>query len=81
MTTAPGAEMLENNSTHRQSSLALILVDVISHFEVPDGDQILKNALPIAARLARLKQRCRRAGYPSGCGSTSPSIAPRSASR
>jgi nicotinamidase-related amidase len=56
--------MLENNSTRHQSSLALILIDVISHFDFPDGDRILKNALPIADRLARLKQRCRRAGIP-----------------
>ena len=64
MTTVPGAEMPENNSTRHKSSVALILIDVINHFEFPDGDKILKNALPIAGRLAKLKQRCRRAGIP-----------------
>jgi nicotinamidase-related amidase len=43
---------------------ALILVDVINHFEFPEGKQLLKQALPIAAPLARLKQRARRAGVP-----------------
>jgi len=40
------------------------LIDVINHFEFPDGDKLLKQALPMAARLARLKQRCRIAGIP-----------------
>jgi nicotinamidase-related amidase len=57
--------MPENNSIRHRSSVALILIDVINHFQFPDGDKILKNALPIAGRLAKLKQRCRRAGIPS----------------
>jgi nicotinamidase-related amidase len=56
--------MPENNSTRRKSSVALILIDVINHFEFPDGDKILKNARPMADHLAKLKQRCRRAGIP-----------------
>jgi nicotinamidase-related amidase len=52
------------SSTRHKSSVALILVDVINDFEFPDGDKILKNALSMADRLARLKQRCRRAGIP-----------------
>uniref|UniRef100_Q01R87 Isochorismatase hydrolase n=1 Tax=Solibacter usitatus (strain Ellin6076) TaxID=234267 RepID=Q01R87_SOLUE len=50
--------------TRHTSSVALVLIDVINHFEFPDGDKILKQALPMAARLARLKQRCRKAGIP-----------------
>lgn len=45
-------------------SPALVLVDVINLFDFPGGDKLLKNALPIAPRLARLKQRARRAGIP-----------------
>lgn len=64
MTTASGPETPENNGTRHKSSVALVLIDVINHFEFPDGDKILKKALPIAGRLARLKQRCRCAGIP-----------------
>jgi nicotinamidase-related amidase len=56
--------MPENNSTRHKSSVALILIDVINHFGFPDGDQILKNDLPMPDRLAKLQQRCRRAGRP-----------------
>ena len=54
----------DNNSTRHKSSVVLLLVDVINHFEYPDGNKILKNALPISNRLATLKERCRRAGIP-----------------
>jgi nicotinamidase-related amidase len=40
------------------------LIDVINHFEFPDGNRVLKQALPIARNLARLKKRARRAGVP-----------------
>ena len=40
------------------------MVDVINHFEFPDGKQTLRNALPMASRLARLKSRAKRAGLP-----------------
>lgn len=47
-----------------QSAAALILVDVINHFEFPDGDRVLREALSIAPRIARLKKRAREAGIP-----------------
>jgi len=56
--------MPANNSTRPKSSVVLILIDVINHFEFTDGDKVLKNALPMASRLAKLKQRCRGAGIP-----------------
>lgn len=62
MTKSP--RMPFNNSTRHTSSVALVLIDVINHFEFPDGDQILKNALAMSSRLATLKQRCRRADIP-----------------
>jgi nicotinamidase-related amidase len=44
--------------------VALLLIDVINHFEFPDGEKILRQALPIAPRIARLKARAREAGIP-----------------
>jgi nicotinamidase-related amidase len=51
-------------STRHKSKVALILVDVINHFEFPDGARLLRNALPMAPKLARLKKRAREAGIP-----------------
>src|SRR5437899_8607215 len=56
--------MPDNNHTSHKSSVALILIDVINHFDLPDSDKVLANALPMAPRLAKLKARCRRAGIP-----------------
>jgi nicotinamidase-related amidase len=47
-----------------KSSAALLLIDVINHFEFPDGDRLLRCALPIAPKLARLKARARQARIP-----------------
>ena len=55
--------MTSGNICH-QSSAALILIDVINDFDFPDGDKLLRNALPMAPKLARLKERARRAGIP-----------------
>jgi nicotinamidase-related amidase len=41
-----------------------VLIDVINHFEFPDGDNIFENALPIAPRLARLKKKAREENIP-----------------
>jgi nicotinamidase-related amidase len=49
---------------NQKSSVALILVDVINHFEFPDGDRLLRRAVPMAPILARLKKRLVRAGIP-----------------
>ena len=53
-----------NSNTHHTSSVALVLIDVINHFEFPDSAMVLGNAMPMAPRLVRLKDRCRRAGIP-----------------
>ena len=53
--------MRSKNNSHR-SPLVLLLIDVINHFEFPDGDRTLRQALPIAPRIARLKQRAKAAG-------------------
>jgi nicotinamidase-related amidase len=46
------------------SPAALILIDVINHFEFPDGEKVLRRALAIAPRIARLKERAQTAGMP-----------------
>jgi nicotinamidase-related amidase len=48
----------------KSSSITLLLIDVINHFEFPDGDRILRQALRIAPNIARLKSRARAAGIP-----------------
>ncbi len=56
--------VMTTTEKHRKSSAALILIDVINRFDFPDSDRILKNAMPIAAKLQRLKKRTRPAGIP-----------------
>ena len=47
-----------------QSGAALLLIDVINHFDYPGGRTLAGHALPMARRLAALKARARRAGIP-----------------
>ena len=53
----------KRNVRHK-SRVALLLVDVINHFEFPDGKEVLRQALAIAPALAHLKKRAREAGIP-----------------
>jgi nicotinamidase-related amidase len=46
------------------SPAVLIFIDVINHFEFPEGELILRRAMPIAPKLAKLKQRAQAAGIP-----------------
>jgi nicotinamidase-related amidase len=46
------------------SRVALLLLDVVNDLEFPGGDRLLRHALPMARRLARLRARARRAGIP-----------------
>jgi nicotinamidase-related amidase len=43
---------------------AVLIVDVINHFEFPDGPRLLAQSLPVAPRIARLKARARQAKLP-----------------
>ena len=43
---------------------ALLLIDVINHFEFPRGEDLLQCAFPIAAKIAALKQKACVAGVP-----------------
>ena len=47
-----------------QCSVALIVIDVINDMEFDDGEDLFRNALPAAKKLARLIRRARQAGVP-----------------
>ena len=50
---------------HRAAgATALLIVDMINRWDFPDAPALLRHAAPIAARIAALKRRCRRAGVP-----------------
>lgn len=53
-----------HGSAPDESPVALLLIDVINDLEFPDGEALLRQALPMAERLAALKRRARRAGIP-----------------
>ena len=55
--------MPASNVRHK-SSLALVIIDAINHFEFPDGKRILRQDLAMAPSLGRLKERARRTGIP-----------------
>ena len=47
-----------------KSNVALLLIDVISDFEFTAGDKLFKNALPMAKKLAALREKAKKAGVP-----------------
>jgi nicotinamidase-related amidase len=51
-------------TSHGASRTALLLIDVINHFEFSDGARLLRHALPIAPRIASLKAKVRRSHVP-----------------
>ena len=56
-------EDLHGNAPDK-SDVALLLIDVINDLEFPEGDQLLRYALPMARQIAALKQRARQEGVP-----------------
>jgi len=58
----------ENGDLHGNapdnSSVALLIIDMINDFEFPGGQQLFEQALPVANRIAALKQRIKNAGIP-----------------
>lgn len=56
-------EDLHGNAPDK-SAVALLLIDVINDFEFPEGDRLLRHALPMARRLAELKRRAAAARVP-----------------
>jgi nicotinamidase-related amidase len=53
-----------HGSAPDKSPLALLLIDVINDLEFDSGDALLQHALPMAERIAKLKQRAKRAQIP-----------------
>jgi nicotinamidase-related amidase len=47
-----------------KSDVALLLIDVINDLEFESGEELLRHALPMADRLAELKQRAKAVGIP-----------------
>ena len=43
---------------------ALVIIDMLSDWEFPDAEKLVRGAIAIAPRIAALKRRCRSAGMP-----------------
>jgi nicotinamidase-related amidase len=56
-------EDLHGNAPDK-SAVALLLIDVINDLEFPEGEQLLKFALPMAQRIAELKRRAHQERVP-----------------
>lgn len=64
MSPQPGKWSDLNGSAPDNHDTALLLIDVINHFEFDRGEDLLRFAAPIAPKIARLKCRARQAGIP-----------------
>ena len=53
-----------NNDRFARGGLALLLIDLMNDLDFPGGDQLLSQALPVAERILRLRERATRAGIP-----------------
>jgi nicotinamidase-related amidase len=51
-------------NVHHKSSHVVLFIDLLNHFEFPNGRELLEQSLPVASRLVALKRRARRAGVP-----------------
>ena len=56
-------EDLHGNAPDK-SDVALLLIDVINDLDFPEGDQLLRHALPMARQIAALKRRAKAEGVP-----------------
>src|SRR5687768_1619350 len=56
-------EDLHGNAPDK-ADVALLLIDVINDLEFPEGDQLLRHALPMARQIAGLKRRAKQEGVP-----------------
>jgi nicotinamidase-related amidase len=56
-------EDLHGNAPDK-ADVALLLIDVINDLEFPEGDYLLRHALPMARQIAALKRRARRENVP-----------------
>jgi nicotinamidase-related amidase len=53
-----------HGSAPDKADVALLLIDVINDLDFPEGDQLLRHALPMARHIAALKRRARQDGIP-----------------
>jgi nicotinamidase-related amidase len=60
----PGKNLDLHGNAPDKSDVALLLIDVINDLEFPEGDQLLRYALPMARHIADLKRRARGEGIP-----------------
>lgn len=49
---------------HAAGGTALLIMDMLSDWQCPQGEELLNHAAAIAPRIADLKARCRQAGVP-----------------
>ena len=56
----PGKNEDLHGNVPDKAAVALLLIDVINDLEFPEGDQLLRHALPMADRIAELVRRARR---------------------
>ena len=54
-----------HGSAPDKSNTALLLIDVINDFEFPEGEELLRLAMPVGKNIAALKKRAKAAGIPS----------------
>jgi nicotinamidase-related amidase len=61
----PRHDSRDKNKTRMDiRATALLLLDLISDFDFPDGGQLLRAALPAAQRIGKLRHRAKAAGIP-----------------
>lgn len=53
-----------HGSAPDKSKAALLLIDVINDFDFPEGEDLLRLAIPAGKNIAALKQRAKEAGIP-----------------
>jgi len=53
-----------HGSAPDKSDFALLLIDVINDFDFPEGNQLLRQARPMARKIVGLKERAKKAGVP-----------------
>lgn len=56
--------MSKGHTRETRAPVVLVLIDVINDFSFPEARQLVRHAIPMARRIAALKQRCARAGIP-----------------
>jgi nicotinamidase-related amidase len=54
-----------HGSAPDKAETALLLIDVINDFDFPEGEQLLRLALPVGRNIAKLKKRTKAADIPS----------------